>query len=140
MLKKQPNMIWFISFNLLNGSKCSATRCFKITRKVSFNMASEASYIYILSGQKLLKKVKNSQFWRVFENLSTGCSQTVLPDRSLLIKNVSFEVYWIFAFSTNFCHIKNDMSGNTVWPQAIGFQKIAKFLAFLTNFCPLEKM
>ena len=42
----------------------------------------------------------------------------------------------------NFCNpIKVDMSGNTDWPQASGFQKtrqIAQFLAFLTNFCPLK--
>ena len=30
------------------------SRCLKITEKVSFNTVSEASYIYILSGQKLL--------------------------------------------------------------------------------------
>ena len=34
--------------------------------------------------------------------------------------------FWILAFSTNFCPIKNDLSGNTVWPQALGFQKVAK--------------
>ena len=32
------------------------TWCLKITEKVSFNIASEASYVYILSGQKLIKK------------------------------------------------------------------------------------
>ena len=31
------------------------TRWLKITEKVSFNIASEASYVYILSGQKLIK-------------------------------------------------------------------------------------
>ena len=36
--------------------------CLKITEKVLFNMASEASYIYILSGQKFIKNAKNSQF------------------------------------------------------------------------------
>ena len=40
-----------------------------IKEKVSFNTASEASYVYILSGQKLIKNAKNGQFWRVFENL-----------------------------------------------------------------------
>ena len=35
------------------------TQCLKITEKVSFNIASEASYIYNLSGQKLIKKAKN---------------------------------------------------------------------------------
>ena len=47
----------------------------------------------------------------------------------------------ILAFSTKFCPIKIDLSGNTVWPQAPGFQKLAKikrvFFSFLLNFCPL---
>ena len=42
-------------------------QCLKITEKVSFNIASEASYVYILSGQKLIKNAKNRPFWRVFE-------------------------------------------------------------------------
>ena len=49
--------------------------------------------------------------------------------------------FWILAFSTNFCPIKTDLSGNSVWPKASGFQKFAKmdhFLAFLINFCPLK--
>ena len=48
------------------------TRCLKITEKVSFNIASEASYVYILSGQKL---IKNGPFWRVFENLKLAVKQ-----------------------------------------------------------------
>ena len=56
------------------------TWCLKITEKVSFNIASEASYVYILSGQKLIKNVKNPPFWRVFENLKLvvkQCYQTL---------------------------------------------------------------
>ena len=34
--------------------------------------------------------------------------------------------FLILAFSTNFCPIKIDLYGNTVWPQASGFQKLAK--------------
>ena len=34
--------------------------------------------------------------------------------------------FWISAFSTNFCPTKTDLSGNTVWPQASGFQKLVK--------------
>ena len=37
----------------------SKTRCLKITEKVSFNIASEASYVYIMSGQKFIKNAKN---------------------------------------------------------------------------------
>ena len=51
------------------------TRCLKITEKVSFKIASEAGYVYILSGQKLIKKAKNGQFWQVFENLKHAVKQ-----------------------------------------------------------------
>ena len=36
----------------------------------------------------------------------------------------------ILAFSTNFCPIKTDLSGNTVWPQTSDFQKLAKMTIF----------
>ena len=50
----------------LDTNMLSNSRCLKITQKVSFNNASEASYVYILSGQKLIKNAKNGPFWRVF--------------------------------------------------------------------------
>ena len=53
----------------------TTARCLKITEKVSFNIASEASYVYIFSGQKLLKNAKNGPFWRVFENLKLAVKQ-----------------------------------------------------------------
>ena len=37
-------------------------RCLKITEKVSFNIASGASYGYILSGQKVIKRAETGQF------------------------------------------------------------------------------
>ena len=56
----------------------------KITETVSFNIASEASYVYILSGQKLIDNAKNwsilASFWK-----PKACGQTVLPDKSVLI-------------------------------------------------------
>ena len=51
-------------------------RCLKITKKVSFNIASEASYVYILSGQKLIENAKNVPFWRVFEKLKLAVKQS----------------------------------------------------------------
>ena len=56
-----------------------------------------------------------------------------------ITQNVSFE-FFNFSIFTNFCPIKVNMSGNTVWPQASGFQKLAKWtiLAFLVNFWPLK--
>ena len=44
-------------------------QCLKITQNVAFNIASEASYVYFLNGQKFIKSAKNGRFWRVFENL-----------------------------------------------------------------------
>ena len=59
-------------------------RCLKITEKVSFNIVSEVSYVYILSGQKLIKNAKKrsilASFWK-----PEACGQTVLPDRSILM-------------------------------------------------------
>ena len=53
-------------------------------KKVSFNIASEASYVCILSGQKLIKKGQKwsilARFWK-----PEACGETVLPDRSVLI-------------------------------------------------------
>ena len=57
------------------GLTSTSSRCLKITEKVSFNIASEASYVYILSGQKLIKNAKNGPFWRVFENLKLAVKQ-----------------------------------------------------------------
>ena len=57
------------------GLKKTRSRCLKITEKVSFNIASEASYVYIFSGQKLIKNAKNGPFWRVFENLKLAVKQ-----------------------------------------------------------------
>ena len=56
---------------------------FENHRKVSFNIASEANYGYILRGQKFIKmpKIVNLASFRKPE----ACGQTVLPDRSLYI-------------------------------------------------------
>ena len=51
------------------------TQCLKTTEKVSFNIASEAGFVYILSGQKLIKNAENGSFWRSFENLKLAVKQ-----------------------------------------------------------------
>ena len=52
-------------------------QCLKITEKVSFNIASEASNVYKSS----LKMPKNGPFWRFFRK-PEAYGQTVLPDRT----------------------------------------------------------
>ena len=54
-------------------------QCLKIIEKVAFNIASEASYVYILNGKEFVENAKNSQFgeflkMRHFE----GFSNTVM--------------------------------------------------------------
>ena len=51
------------------------SQCLKIIEKVSFNIASEASYVYIFSGQTFIEKCHNGHFWRVFENLKLAVKQ-----------------------------------------------------------------
>ena len=43
---------------------------------------------------------------------------------------MSYLVHLILAFSNNFCPIKSDLSGKTVWLQASGLQKLAKIHYF----------
>ena len=74
-------IFWQKSFGAscnLYGSKISIdciTQCLKILEKVSFNIASEASYVYILSGQKFIKNAENGPFWRLFDNLKLVVKQ-----------------------------------------------------------------
>ena len=58
--------------------------CVKIIEKVSFNIASVANYVYILSGQKIIKNAKKWSILATFWKLD-AFGQTVLPDRSVLI-------------------------------------------------------
>ena len=51
-----------VNSSILYNTVRVVARCLKITEKVSFNIASEASYVYILSGQKLIKNAKNGPF------------------------------------------------------------------------------
>ena len=72
-LCKKTNYFPRLSWEHLHG-------IWKSQKKISFNIASEASYVYILSGQKL---TKNGQFWQNFWK-PEAFGQTVLPDRSVL--------------------------------------------------------
>ena len=54
-----------------NDANAHCAKCLKIAQKVAFNNASEASYVYVLSGQKCQKWL----IWRVFENLKLAVKQ-----------------------------------------------------------------
>ena len=61
-------------------------RCLKIPKNVSFNIASEASYVYILCGQKFIKNGQNGEFCQ-----TEATCLTVLPDRPHLIEQKLIE-------------------------------------------------
>ena len=61
-------------------------KCLKIAQKVAFDIASEASYVYILSRKKFIKNAKNGQFWQTEATILT-----VLPDKPILIEQKSIE-------------------------------------------------
>ena len=57
-----------------------------VTEKVLFNIASEASCVYILSGQKFIKNAKNGEF------LPETCGLAGLSDMLfLLVENAKME-------------------------------------------------
>ena len=74
----------------------------KITEKVAFNIASEASYVYILSGQKFIKNAQNSRFWRVFENLKLTVKQGYQTTQFIeKCQNSKIEMRHVGSFSNN---------------------------------------
>ena len=70
---------WDEKINIRPAVFCFQTdataQCLKITEKVSFNIASEASYIHNFSWQKFIKNDKTGWFWRIFQNLKIAVKQ-----------------------------------------------------------------
>ena len=83
----------------------TASLCLKITEKVSFNTASEASYVYILSGQKLIKNAKNGPYTQNvafeflnFDLLKLTCLVTLFDRKLQVFKNSpKWTTFWPFS-------------------------------------------
>ena len=76
--------------NVFRLQKRQTTQCLKITEKVAFNIASEASYVYNLSGQKDKNgwekpKLKNSNatFWVIFKHCGCCANTEATPQRMI---------------------------------------------------------
>ena len=73
-----------------------------------------------------LVRVPFVSFKESFTQVSKAFSS---PHCLKITQNVAF--YFLFlAFSTNFCPIKTDLSGNTAYPKASGFPKLVKIVHF----------
>ena len=67
------------------------SQCLKISEKVAFNIASEASCVYILRGQKLIKNAKIGPFVApIFVILKVNCLVTLLDHQLQVIKICHF--------------------------------------------------
>ena len=101
------------------GSLCCQTDFFFQVAKGHFynmlktnldNDCTSSSFVFWLFFARV-KTLSNSESWR----FSLGTN--------ILFENYSkCRIFSILAFFTNFCPIKIDLSGNTVWQQASGFQ------------------
>ena len=101
----------------LQKMNCSSRKKFK--NEIFLKQKKIHEYVllfYILKSKTLKKKIS----WINHMNLFSVYT---------LFENYSkcrILIFGILAFSTNFCPIKTDLSGNTVRPQASDFQKLAK--------------
>ena len=78
----------------------SKTRCLKITEKVSFNIASEASYVYIMSGQKFIKNAKNWTILASFWNLKLAVKQCYQTKIGGKCQNLKIQCDFLSNFQT----------------------------------------
>ena len=77
--EKQGDILDLINHCVVSLKKVRAcSQCLKITEKVSFNIESEASYVYLLTGQKLIKMPKMDHFVEFLKSEATvkQCYQT----------------------------------------------------------------
>ena len=78
---------------------------------------------WLLMIKRSVKKIgRKSNSMEVYPPISKTASMHIVW-KLLKMSHLNF---WILAFSSMFCLIKTDLSGNTVWPRASGFQKLAK--------------
>ena len=123
------------SFAFLMHAKCiivvyCSSSCCSVMLLVSLQLSSRSQVLCL--NRELLNN------WTVLF-IYKSCDTKILQNfkeisiHRTLFENSSKCLIWYFdilAFSSNFCPIKTVMSGNTVWPQTSGFQKLAKLTIF----------
>ena len=67
----------FSTWNLVKTVLSPFSQCLKITEKVSFNIGSLASYVYILSGKSSLKMPKKGDFLKAWNLRSSSVTRQV---------------------------------------------------------------
>ena len=77
------------------------------------NIVSEASYVYNLKGQKLIKNAKNGTLYQVFENLKLAVIQKLMKIPKLKNSNATFLVIFKHCESSDLLKNRVFKSGNT---------------------------
>ena len=111
-----------------------------------FKISSEASYVYILSGQKFIQNAKNT-FWRVFDNLKLPIKQCYQTEWSFigqkLVENgkIQRQHFWQFSnwIASNFDFWDIFIQFRTVWIHFQSFRKVSKD-QLLIHLVPRKKM
>ena len=124
-----------ICFLLLHLPDANISRVIKMTMNWWWSNSLLRSS-HLLHTQSRLVRVKDREF--ISASFKSPSFKRTKWDYIVIIFNKNKEIvnqhsvwkspkkFCILAFFTNFCPIKVDLSGNTVWPQASGFQKLAK--------------
>ena len=83
-----------MAYSSKKGKKCLNSWCLKITEKISFNIASEASYLPFIFwvDQKCIENVKNGTIWLVFEKLKFEVRQCYQSGQFWSDEN---ETFWL---------------------------------------------
>ena len=122
---------WFTFYDAITQVQIGCNTYASVMRSLkTFAAFKHCTWIYVL----LLYAAQCSKMLQ-------KCLILLLCAQCFKITQISHLNFWILGFSTNFWPIKTDLSGNSVWPQALGFQKLAKmdlFWHFLMNFCTLK--
>ena len=130
-----PKLITLIQQEYTISRRHKTTK--KRSENVTFLLISRPEYIWPQkSYQKSMKKRPFQalllQHQRPSEKRLLQNSNTTIRTKHSVWKSpkMSHLQFFNFGISTNFCPIKSDLSGFTVWPQASYFQKLAKIAHF----------
>ena len=102
---RQDKKRWLRRVKVCLTASVASSQYLKNRGKVSFNITSEASHVYNLSGQKFTKNAKNCYFGRVFENLKIAVKQCYQTDRWKMSKLNNSNATFLVLFN-QFAHLK----------------------------------